>query len=179
VLNHGHLVHKYYLDWRNNQTDGWKIPANISKNREWLLDNLCDSAIIQGYQVIHDCGKPACRIVDDLGKVHFPNHAERSYEVAIGVGLDPIVANLIRHDMFFHTCSALELEDKLKIWDIKFVNTLLVTALAELHANASMFGGIESTSFKIKFKQLDRRSKYLENKDEYCKSPQGEKSFGW
>jgi hypothetical protein len=33
----------------------------------------------------------------------------------------------------------------------------LLTSLCELHSNASMFGGIESTSFKIKYKQLDKR----------------------
>jgi hypothetical protein len=48
------------------------------------------------------------------------------------------------------------------------VLTLLVTSLCELHSNASMFGGIESTSFKIKYKQLDKRGnqvlKLLKNK---------------
>lgn len=39
--------------------------------------------------------------------------------------------------------------------------TLLVTALAELHSNAAMFGGIESTSFKIKWKKLDKLGKKL------------------
>ena len=32
----------------------------------------------------------------------------------------------------------------------------MITALAELHSNAAMFGGIESTSFKIKFKKLEK-----------------------
>jgi hypothetical protein len=40
---------------------------------------------------------------------------------------------------------------------LQTVLTLLVTSLCELHSNASMFGGIESTSFKIKYKQLDKR----------------------
>jgi len=39
--------------------------------------------------------------------------------------------------------------------------TLLLTALAEIHSNAEMFGGIESTSFKIKWKQLNRRGKKI------------------
>lgn len=39
--------------------------------------------------------------------------------------------------------------------------TLLVTSLCEIHANADMFGGIESSSFKIKFKQLDRRGNQI------------------
>jgi len=32
-----------------------------------------------------------------------------------------------------------------------------------VHANASMFGGIESTSFKIKFKQISKRGKQILN----------------
>lgn len=38
---------------------------------------------------------------------------------------------------------------------------LLLTGLAEVHANASMFGGIESTSFKIKWKNLDKRGRAI------------------
>ena len=34
---------------------------------------------------------------------------------------------------------------------------LLLTALAEVHSNAAMFGGADSDSFKIKAKHLDRR----------------------
>jgi hypothetical protein len=34
---------------------------------------------------------------------------------------------------------------------------LLLTGLAEVHANAKMFGGLESTSFKIKFSQIEKR----------------------
>lgn len=41
--------------------------------------------------------------------------------------------------------------------------SLLLTGLAEIHANAEMFGGIESTSFKIKFKQINKRGKQIIN----------------
>lgn len=46
--------------------------------------------------------------------------------------------------------------------------TLLLTSLAEIHANASMFGGIESTSFKIKYKHIAKRGKQIIN--EWLKS---------
>ncbi len=39
--------------------------------------------------------------------------------------------------------------------------SLLISALSEVHANASMFGGIESTSFKIKWKQIDKRGRQV------------------
>jgi hypothetical protein len=41
--------------------------------------------------------------------------------------------------------------------------SLLITGLAEIHSNASMFGGIESTSFKIKWKHLNKRGRQLLN----------------
>jgi len=35
--------------------------------------------------------------------------------------------------------------------------TLLVVGLCEVHSNAEMFGGINSVSFKIKWKQINKR----------------------
>lgn len=39
--------------------------------------------------------------------------------------------------------------------------TLLITALCELQANASMFGGLGSDSFKIKAKRLEKLGCHL------------------
>lgn len=39
--------------------------------------------------------------------------------------------------------------------------TNLIAGLSEIHANASMFGGIDSTSFKIKWKQISKRGKKI------------------
>ncbi|MNC77597.1 hypothetical protein D3C75_1295840 [compost metagenome] len=39
--------------------------------------------------------------------------------------------------------------------------TLLLTGLAEVHSNARMFGGLDSTSFKIKWKHIDKRGKKI------------------
>jgi len=38
---------------------------------------------------------------------------------------------------------------------------LLLTGLAEIHANADMFGGIDNDSFKIKWKQIDKRGRAI------------------
>lgn len=39
--------------------------------------------------------------------------------------------------------------------------TPLVTARSEVHANATMFGDIASTSFKSKWKHVDRRGRAI------------------
>jgi hypothetical protein len=65
---------------------------------------------------------------------------------------------LISKDMVFHTINQIRWSWRiLNSNSLQTVLTLLVTSLCELHSNASMFGGIESTSFKIKYKQLDKR----------------------
>lgn len=73
--------------------------------------------------------------------------------------------------MFFHTCSAKDLEET----DLttEQLSALLLTSLAEIHANAEMFGGVESTSFKSKYKQIDRRGK------KFCKETWGEGYKGY
>lgn len=45
--------------------------------------------------------------------------------------------------------------------DKKTALTLLLIGLCELHSNAEMFGGIESTSFKIKWKSLSKNGKRI------------------
>jgi hypothetical protein len=44
---------------------------------------------------------------------------------------------------------------------IKDICTHLIVGLAELLSNAQMFGGYESTSFKIKLKSLTQRTKKI------------------
>ena len=126
------------------------------------------------YLMYHDCGKPYCREVDQFGKVHFPNHAEISAqkfleEVELGyfgiekdMAFDPqAVTALIRDDMVLHTASAEEINQRLKVWSKPHAYSLILAALCEVNSNAKMFGGFESTSFKIKFKQVCKRSKQI------------------
>lgn len=163
VYQHGVYVSSHFQCFLNNDLDKWKLPSLVVSKREYILNNLLDHDSILWYNLYHDCGKPFCKVIDGAGISHFPNHEVKSYEVAKKIGFSDTVCNLILHDMFFHTCRAEDLALNLKHWDIRFVNTLFITALAEIHSNAKMFGGIDSISFKIKWKQLDRRSKYLCN----------------
>lgn len=166
VYQHGLSVEKHINDLISHlkfdtPLEGWKIPDWLIKYRQEILSNYYKDKISL-YARFHDCGKPYCRIVDEDGKVHFPNHAEVSKQVWLETGGDQIVGNLIGWDMCLHTANAQEIERLCsEEWTVQDAATLLLAALAEIHSNAKMFGGIESQSFKIKFKQLDRRGKQI------------------
>lgn len=99
-------------------------------------------------------GKPFCRVVGEDGRQHFPDHAAVSARVYREAGGNEEVAQLIAQDMDVHL---LKDEGVAEFAKRPHARALLLTGLAEVHANASMFGGIESTSFKIKFKHLQKR----------------------
>lgn len=104
------------------------------------------------YHVLHDCGKPLCKKVDEKQLVHYPNHAEISFnQIKILYPKDLDLQFLIKHDMDFHTLSTKDLEQLAKT---KYGFTLYLTAWSELIANASLFNGFDSVSFKIKRKKL-------------------------
>lgn len=159
VYQHGVSVYQYFTQIVNGETQHMRIPDWFVKHRMKIIDNLHTNQVIHDYTVYHDCGKSYCRIVDNEGKVHFPNHAEVSKKTYLDATGDCIVANLIGNDMVIHTASADEI-NHMK-WSICDAMTLLVAALAELHSNARLFGGIESISFKSKWKNLDRRGKQI------------------
>ncbi len=159
VYQHGRSVCEYSQKIVSGDTAGMRIPSWFEKNREKILANMHPSEVAVVYQVFHDCGKSRCLEVGEDGRRHFPNHAEVSSRVWKEHGGDDAVANLILWDMVLHTETADQIEAR--NFDIKDAMTLLVTAFAEIHANAEMFGGIESISFKQKWKKLDRRGKQL------------------
>ncbi|AOG03366.1 hypothetical protein [Bosea sp. RAC05] len=160
VLDHGIMVRDYYKDLIGHIREGnplqfsWRLP-------EWITDPrlkqrlLCDE-LMATYQVYHDCGKPFCLVIGEDGKRHFPNHAQVSKDTWLSLGGDPRVADLIGMDMDAHLLK----DDGVAAFAQRpQAVALLLTALAEVHANATMFGGIESISFKQKWKTLDRRGK--------------------
>ena len=120
-----------------------------------ILHELCSKHFdyICSYLIYHDCGKPFCLIIDDNGKRHFPNHAIISKNTFLQYSSNQFIANLIEKDMLCHITKP---KDYLSLVYEPYIELLLCSALAELHSNASMFGGFASDSFKIKFKNLDK-----------------------
>jgi len=163
VLQHGQSVADWYKDLLGERKFQWRLPNWIDDSR--IKENLIEYELMRIYQIYHDCGKPLCREVDADGKQHFPNHAQVSYEAWLRCSNNSeeslMIAKLIKSDMDCHTLASENIEE--------FVNrpeafSLLLTALCEVHSNAQMFGGIESTSFKIKWKKIDKIGKKMLDK---------------
>lgn len=168
VYQHGQSVQNHFFELihalEHNDEDTlkkWRIPKWLLECKDCILSNLHKTEKIELYTLFHDCGKPYCRYVDDNGKVHFPNHAEVSRCVWEHVGGDEIVGRLIGDDMFIHIATAEEIDCKFDEWNNCDAITLLIAALAEVHSNAKMFGGIQSNSFKSKWKKIDRRGNQI------------------
>lgn len=111
---------------------------------------MLDFETIRKYQIYHDCGKHLCRVIED-GKQRFPNHAYWSSAQYLNIWHDHLIAMLILRDMDFHTLKG---DDLIDLWRQPLAPTLYFTAWAEIIANSEMFGGFDSTSFKIKKKAL-------------------------
>ncbi len=165
VLEHGLSVNAYYNDLKKHILSNesleyeWKLPEWIFEQKLWEL--LLPEDDIKTYQIYHDCGKPFCIEYDNEGRKHFPDHANVSYNTWLKVSNNKTIANLIKRDMQIHTMKADECLTFCE--DIPTACTLLITGLCELHSNAAMFGGTDSTSFKIKWKHLNKRGKKIVN----------------
>jgi hypothetical protein len=61
-------------------------------------------------------------------------------------------------DMMIHTMKSGDNDEFIKHPE---AITLLLAGLAEVHSNAKMFGGTDSTSFKIKWNQINKRGKAI------------------
>lgn len=161
VLDHGEMVWQHFLMLLDALAsgcsfDGWRIPDWASD--PVLRDRLFDLDVIREYQVFHDCGKPYCVTVDEEGRRHFPDHAAISERVWQAVGGSPVAARLMGMDMDIHLLKA---DGVPEFAGRPEAPTLLLTGLAEVHANAGMFGGFDSVSFKSKVKQIDRRGRQI------------------
>lgn len=157
MVDHGKMVSNEYI----NILKGWHkndIPPRLTE----LIGSatLPPRGLMTRYQILHDCGKPLCRLVDDANKVHYPNHAEVSAQQLEHLFPDEKDLHfLVKHDMDFHTMKTCDLNDLARH---KYGFALYLTAWAELFANASMFGGVESVSYKIKKKKLIKHLKLFD-----------------
>lgn len=162
VLRHGEMVADYFRDLVDHVRDGtplrheWRLPDWITDPLLW--SDLPDPDLISEYHLFHDCGKPQALVVGEDGVRRFPNHAAVSRRVWIEAGGDEAIGDLIGMDMDVHL---LKDEGVAEFSQRPQARVLLLTALSEVHANASMFGGLESTSFKIKRKHVDKRGRAI------------------
>lgn len=160
VLQHGELVWQRFQELVHLMESGnprlypFKQPDWLWLYRDELLDHLLPVHTMERYMVYHDCGKPYCRAVDDQGKVHFPNHEVISARTWLDLGGAADEAELMLHDMHMHTMAADEVPEFIRL---KGAPTLMLSSLAEVHANAELFGGMSTVSFQAKWKHIDRR----------------------
>lgn len=152
---HGELVAARFRDLMNpNPNMTWRQTPWFTENADWIRAKFKpDFELISTYQLWHDLGKPYCRTIDEHGKVHYPDHASISASIWRELGGDPKIGTLIEQDML---CHQLRPADAEAFASNPNALILLTTALCELHANASMFGGFQSDSFKIKWKRIDK-----------------------
>lgn len=163
VYQHGISVRDYLFDLIQylkigEATKQWRLPNWIDQYKEQLLQALLPWEILENYTIYHDCGKPFCRTIDENGKQHFPNHSEISAQTWKKFGGSDQEAELMRLDMDIHQLKA---DGIIEFAKRPEAITLLLTALSEVHSNAMMFGGLDSVSFKIKWKQIDKRGRAI------------------
>lgn len=160
VYEHGEQVRNKALELYNflktgEPLEGWLLPNWVTQYRKQLFKDQVPQNILEEYTLYHDCGKPFCQ---SIGNQKFPDHARKSGEIWKEVGGSRWAAELMKLDMVIHTMKVEDIESFV-VYD--WAPTLMIVGLAEIHANAQMFGGISSTSFKIKWKQIDRRGRVV------------------
>jgi hypothetical protein len=163
VYQHGISVKEHIFQLiaylKTGQISGdWRLPDWLSEYRQQIFSVLLPQDIIEEYTIYHDCGKPYCKTIDENGRPHFTDHANVSYETWLRVGGNREAAKLMKMDMIIHTMKACDIDEFITHPE---ACTLLLAGLAEVHSNAKMFGGMDSTSFKIKWNQINKRGKAI------------------
>lgn len=161
MLQHGELVHKKYKLLMTQLSEGTTKYAELRSL--FMQYKLPPPSILANYHIYHDCGKHLTLTIGEDGKRRFPNHAEVSANQYSHIFPDDqFTVNLIRKDMDFHTLRGDDLMDLLKH---PLAPALYFSAWAEIMANAEMFGGEDSDSYKIKAKRLIQAGKKLLNRN--------------
>lgn len=163
MLEHGQRVQDSYVQLWNGlaasqfEQDEPQLQAWFDRIRDTMPETLLAPDALRAYHVYHDCGKHLVLCTDDTGRQHFPDHASASalqYEAIFPN--DPGTAYLIAHDMDFHSMRG---DDLRVLWTQPLAAPLYLTAWAEIRANAAMFGGLDSESYKIKRSRLLQAAK--------------------
>lgn len=171
MLEHGLSVSKYTFDLvRFLRSEGkipfeynWRLPSWFFAYGAFLSRNLCSDFTIDKYLKLHDCGKHKVQISNEKGGFSYPNHAQSSHETFLTFCDDLEIAELIKRDMDIHLLKTEDVPAFCEEVDKTIICTLLLSAVGSLHSNAEMFGGIDSDSFKIKFKQIEKKGKMICN----------------
>lgn len=132
-----------------------ELPKVVQDNLSYITANLLPMSTIKTYCEMHDCGKAFC--TDD----NYQEHAKVSGDIWKQLKGDPVVEVLIRSDMLLHKGTVEELEEYLRSYPKEYAFTLALVALAEIRANAEMFGGTDTRSYKIKYKKVTQRIKRI------------------
>jgi len=159
LYQHGQQVWHYFKRLLDNDCEGMKIPKWYINHSDFIHQNLYPRDMIETYAIWHDIGKTETLQIGEDGRRRFPGHAEASKRIWLELEGDPEIAELMGLDMIFHTESAEQILER--GLDNRILCTLMLSALSELHANAEMFGGIQSESFCIKYKKLEQRAKKI------------------
>lgn len=155
MLQHGQSVHEQYkcLIGALERGEGPQVLLDI-----YAKFKLPSFDALKQYNLMHDCGKSLCLEIEN-GKRQYPNHAALSAEqYSVIFPHDDFTRQLILHDMDFHILRGDDLTTTCKS---VFAPILYFTAHAEVEANAEMFGGRGSDSYKIKAKRLLQAGKKL------------------
>lgn len=159
MIQHGESVNAEYAKLIDDLDAGKSYPElQLLWDQKWEWAK--SATTLRNYHVYHDCGKHISLTIDEDGRRHYPDHAAHSkkqYEIIFPN--DTFSARLIGKDMLIHTLKGDALRGFLACDPDAF--NLLLTAFAEIHANAQMFGGFDSDSFKIKKKHLLKATKIL------------------
>jgi len=157
MLQHGQAVHEHYKQLIAELEAGTHESKELQALYEQLKHNLPPPETLKRYHIYHDCGKHLCLTIGPDGKRRFPGHAEASARQFSNIFPDDgFTKALIARDMDFH---CLRGDDLLRLWKSPFAPILYFTAWAEINANAEMFGGRGSESYKIKRSRLIQAGK--------------------
>lgn len=168
VLEHGISVRDYmfeligYLRCNNSLSKNWKLPQWIHKYKKELCDSLLDNYTLNKALIFHDLGKPSSFIIDEYGKSHFMDHANKSADIWLTISDDIKIETIIRADMDIHKLSAVGIDEFLLKYKTNAVSLLLI-GLSAIHSNNESLD-LNNIHFKIKWKHIDRRGNAICNK---------------